>query len=130
MANMDGRMPGRGRRTDGVAGPGRDGAACRAVMQGRKGGGAERPQSERLRLLTFLTSAGCPGERLLQPVIAPEQLAIRGHESRSAEDAKLLRSLGLIPQPSLDRLGLCFRQHVIGSRTERPEQPRNGGDIV
>src|SRR5262245_51125008 len=97
MAKMDGRMPGRGRRTDGVAGPGRDGAPCKAAMQSRKGGGAERPQSRGARQLTFLTSAGCPGERLLQTVVAPEQFAIGGHEGRGAKDAKLLCSLGLIP---------------------------------
>src|SRR5215470_11363840 len=101
MAKVDGLMPGRGRRTDGVAGPARDGARCKAAMQGRKGGGAERPQSLKRRLLTFLNCSGCPSERLLQPVVAPEQFAIRSHEARGAEDAELLGSLGLIPQPAL-----------------------------
>src|SRR5262245_45254561 len=98
MAKVDGRMPGRGRRTHGVAGLPEDVAACKAAMQVRKDGGAERPQSRRRRLLTLLAGAGCPGERLLQAVVAPEQLAVRSHEARGAEDAKLLRGLGLIPQ--------------------------------
>src|SRR5215468_6435825 len=40
-----------------------------------------------------------PSERALQPVVAPEQLAIAGDEARGAEDAVRLRRLCFLAQP-------------------------------
>ena len=38
-----------------------------------------------------------PAQRVFEPVVAPEQFAVRGREARRAEQAELLRFLGLLP---------------------------------
>src|SRR5215470_12975230 len=78
----------------------------------------------------ILTAADRPGERALQPVVAPEQLAVGSHKARGAEDAVRLRGLRFCAQPRLDRLGLGPCQYRRGVDAEWHEQSRHGGAIV
>ena len=69
--------------------------------RGQEPHGAGRP-ADAARSLGALPAALRPGERLLQPVVAPEQLAVRGGEARRAENAEHLRRFDLGPQAKLD----------------------------
>src|SRR6185369_13297690 len=61
-----------------------------------------RPACRCGSILRALPAALRPGERLLQPVVAPEQLAGRGGEAWCTENAKHLRRFDLGPQAKLD----------------------------
>src|SRR5262249_47409944 len=47
-----------------------------------------------------------PAQRLLPPIVAPEQFAGRGREARGTEQAEPLRFIGFRPQPRFDLVGL------------------------
>ena len=68
------------------------------VRQAKDAHGAGRPADAARSLAARSRAALRPGERLLQPVVAPEQLAVRGGEARRAENAEPLRLFGLGPQ--------------------------------
>src|SRR5262245_23562449 len=118
--------------TDGVAKPGTESAFRGAGMQGRRAEGFERTQSARAHSCEWLASAAArrPHECALQPIVAPEQFAVCGHEARRPEDTALFCLLRLIPQSRLDWRGAHLRQDRIRLETELREDVADGGRVI
>src|SRR5262245_61936497 len=62
-----------------------------------------------------------PTQRGFEPVVAPEQFAVRGRKARRAEHAEPLRLVGLRAQPRLARVRLrrCERTVRLGARSRQ-----------
>ena len=56
--------------------------------------------------------SGCPGEGLVEPVVAPESLAI-DHESRRSEDAESAGYIGLGLEPLVGSDLISCTDHII-----------------
>src|SRR5438270_8045194 len=67
-----------------------------------------------------------PGQRLLESIVAPEQLA-RGHEAWRAENAERRGLLGCGAQRSLDLGRPGLRQRRLGVMPEAVDDRRNHG---
>jgi hypothetical protein len=71
-----------------------------------------------------------PLQCLLEPVVAPKQLAVGAGEARRAEHPQPLRRLGLRPQTGLDRIGLRGGEGACGIDLQLPEQFVHGGGVI
>src|SRR4030081_164548 len=72
----------------------------------------------------------CPLQRLLEPVVAPEQFAVGGREARRAEQPEAVRLRRLRPQPRLGLVGLGRRKHGLRLNLQLRENVPDGVGFV
>src|SRR5262249_58512272 len=71
-----------------------------------------------------------PGERALQPIVTPEQLAVGGHEARRPEYAEPLRLFHLLPQLRFEQPRARRPHHTLRIVDQWCENAADGGDVV
>ena len=84
------------------------------VRQAKSAHGAGRPADAARSLADSSSAALRPEQRALQPVVAPEQFAVRGREARRTEHAEPLRRFDLRPQARLDVVRLRRFERGLG----------------